>query len=101
MKLTDLHPHWITDEVTGLKMLWFDCPAHPEASEHDWVAIRVSEKPSHQMEVPNASFPTTDDYKVNVWQVTGDSFENLTISPSIDMKGHWHGFITNGQVTNA
>jgi hypothetical protein len=35
------------------------------------------------------------------WQRSGDTFETLTITPSIDASasGHWHGFVTNGEVT--
>jgi hypothetical protein len=30
------------------------------------------------------------------WDLTGDSFENLTLLPSIHFVGHWHGFIRDG-----
>lgn len=35
------------------------------------------------------------------WQRTGDDFETLSCTPSIDASqaGHWHGFITNGEAT--
>lgn len=39
------------------------------------------------------------------WKVSGTSFADLTLSPSIDLTcggkhpGRWHGFITNGEVT--
>lgn len=39
------------------------------------------------------------------WAVSGDSFENLTLQPSIDISEPdgsgcgWHGHITNGEVT--
>jgi hypothetical protein len=35
-----------------------------------------------------------------LWQRTGDDFEDLTLTPSIDASnsGHWHGFITGGQI---
>jgi hypothetical protein len=36
-----------------------------------------------------------------VWtRAAGDTFETLTLSPSIDASpaGHWHGFIQNGEV---
>ncbi len=41
---------------------------------------------------------------MNVWKRgSGDTFETLTLTPSIDanvdIAGHWHGFITNGEVT--
>lgn len=34
------------------------------------------------------------------WHRTGDTFETLTLTPSIDASayGHWHGFITRGEV---
>lgn len=37
----------------------------------------------------------------HVWKREGDAFETLTLTPSIDASahGHWHGFITNGEVT--
>lgn len=43
------------------------------------------------------------DRKDDAWQRTGDTFETLTLTPSIqraDPGGcRWHGFITNGEVT--
>lgn len=35
------------------------------------------------------------------WNRFGDTFDTLTLSPSIDCSrcGHWHGFIRNGEVT--
>lgn len=35
------------------------------------------------------------------WNVSGDTFENLTTTPSILIEGgcNWHGFITAGEVT--
>jgi hypothetical protein len=34
------------------------------------------------------------------WVRSGDTFEDLTLSPSVDTSasGHWHGFITNGSI---
>jgi len=36
-----------------------------------------------------------------LWKRTGDTFDTLTLSPSIDASafGHWHGLITAGVVT--
>lgn len=36
-----------------------------------------------------------------LWQREGETFETLTLSPSIDISasGHWHGFIRAGVVT--
>ena len=37
------------------------------------------------------------------WSVSGNNYDDLTLSPSIDISrdlpGEWHGFITNGEVT--
>jgi hypothetical protein len=35
------------------------------------------------------------------WTRAGDTFETLTLTPSIDASahGHWHGFITCGTIT--
>lgn len=37
--------------------------------------------------------------EAHLWQRTGDAFENLTLTPSIQRIGGcaWHGFITNGE----
>lgn len=36
------------------------------------------------------------------WAATGTSFEDLTLSPSINVDhGHWHGFVENGLIRNA
>ena len=31
------------------------------------------------------------------WHVAGDSFDNLTLTPSID-GGCWHGYVTHGEI---
>lgn len=37
------------------------------------------------------------------WTMSGEGFDNLTLTPSVDVGGKgsscWHGFITNGEVT--
>lgn len=35
-----------------------------------------------------------------IWTAIGEDLDNVTITPSIDASkaGHWHGFITNGQI---
>jgi Family of unknown function (DUF6527) len=33
------------------------------------------------------------------WAVTGGGFRDLTLTPSVNVQnGHWHGFITNGEM---
>lgn len=34
------------------------------------------------------------------WNIQGADFESMTVTPSIDASasGHWHGFITSGEI---
>jgi Spy/CpxP family protein refolding chaperone len=36
-----------------------------------------------------------------LWHREGTTFEDLSLTPSIDAShfGHWHGFVTRGEVT--
>ncbi len=47
---------------------------------------------------PTDGKPPSDDHLL--WNRTGDSYETMTLSPSIDASasGHWHGFITSGEI---
>lgn len=42
--------------------------------------------------------PPSDDHKL--WTRSGETYETLTLTPSIDASahGHWHGFIRNGAI---
>lgn len=100
MKLTELEPRWFTD---GLSFL---CP-HCRVVR---LAVRASHSSPHL--ISNAS----DLAKMHllkpeyVWKISGDKptfdglnhggFENVTLIPSVDASkfGHWHGFITNGEI---
>lgn len=99
MKLTELEPRWgigatcIRDGVVlqdpdrhGMAIT-FQCPHCKKIRLAIWFANPIDGKP-----------PT--DNAVNLWQRTGTSFEDLTLTPSIDAShfGHWHGFITNGLI---
>lgn len=50
--------------------------------------------------VPDAEFP-----KPGRWQVSGTGFDDLTLTPSVNLPGkdgcQWHGFIQRGQILNA
>jgi hypothetical protein len=104
MKLTELAPEWIGSggdrvfsSATGLPIprreqtaLWFEyCPCGCGRS----FCIHI-ENPPDGLGPSNPGGPS--------WHCTGDSFDNLTLAPSIqraDPDGcRWHGFITNGEV---
>lgn len=77
--------------------LAFDCPCGKCDPETLWCFVGFANPidggPPH-----DPSRPT--------WQRTGETFENMTLTPSIfrnPAKGGcgWHGYITNGQITTA
>jgi hypothetical protein len=95
MKLTDLNPRWFVlgnDPVPhGLS---FDCPHCRQAR----IAVAFHHKGRELQEdgVIHALSPSTK----HIWTLTGSGFTDLSLSPSVDASqaGHWHGFVTNGEV---
>jgi hypothetical protein len=94
-RLVDLNPQWIrnhgTDEVHGVA---FDCPCG--AKETCPVRGRCL--------VPTKTCltgaPVTADSAAMGWTVTGTNFDDLTLSPSVNYRDHWHGHVTNGELTS-
>lgn len=98
MRLSDLAPKWLTflnlgDGVDFRLGLTFLCPHckvqrigvmfDPPIDPAGWLAKGILwQKPSL------------------FWNRTGDTFDTLTLTPSIDVSqfGHWHGSIVNGEV---
>lgn len=108
MKLTDLNPSFVNAGGEGIFQidgqpstrrvgigLMFTCPCGQCDEDHDCYvdfANPLDGGPRHVADGP-------------AWTRTGDSFETLTLTPSIHRvkeKGGcgWHGFITNGEVTS-
>jgi hypothetical protein len=95
MRLTELNPLFLGDSerTIGVGVL-FDCPCGNADEEH-------------RCYVPFANPIGPGPLKTQQgWQRTGESFETLTLAPSIwrhpDRGGcGWHGFIRNGEVSKA
>ena len=99
MRLTELAPRWAMDAdivIGGVHRhyadrhgmaLTFECPHCRTCRLGVWFANPID------------GLPPTDDAKT-LWQRTGESFDVLTLTPSIDASnhGHWHGTIFNGEV---
>lgn len=106
MRLTDLNPQFLNSGGEGISQadgspaplrtgvgVDFDCPC----GNHD---------DGHRCYVPFAN-PLDGGpglHGERGWQRTGETFEALTLTPSIlRVRGRggcgWHGFITNGEVT--
>lgn len=109
MRLTDLDPRWAVDAdivIGGVSRHYdgrqgmavsFECPCcvQRERETGDKKVTRLAVWFAN----PIDGLPPTDDAE-HLWQRSGESFEALTLSPSIDASkfGHWHGFITNGEI---
>lgn len=107
MKLVDLHPEWYGSherqqrgEPNRLGIV-FDCPKCAAAGTLATCTLwgRIHVPFANPLDGTPALYP-------NGWQRTGENFESLTLAPSInafeprdDRVSHWHGFVTNGQVT--
>jgi len=110
MKLTELNPRFIgsggknvfnTDgspsELREGVALVFNCPCGKEHEEHNKECVVMFNNPlDGGKPYPNHIY----------WQRTGETFENLTLTPSILRSKErggcgWHGFITNGEIITA
>ena len=100
MKLTDLEPRWISEHVFAFrcpccKRVWLTCKnVVMEHCEQRNLAISANLKPTG----PRYNVVLMD---VDVvWSWTELDFEIMSVTPSVDASksGHWHGFITSGQI---
>lgn len=108
MRLTDLHPQWMDAGGEGIS----NADGNPAPERHG-VGVLLdcpcgNRDVGHQLYVPFANpldgGPPMETGKNNGWQRTGDTFETLTLAPSILRivpSCGWHGFITNGEVITA
>jgi hypothetical protein len=104
MRLVDLNPQWVGYGGEGITQdgqpvprrekvgVEFDCPCGA-GGEYHRCYVQIANPPDGQG-------PLDDNSK---WTMSGDSFENLTLIPSIQrMDGcRWHGFVTNGVIVPA
>jgi hypothetical protein len=98
VKLLDLEPRWIHPNV-----FIFKCPH----CQKDLLTCKNAVMPFQQQhDLFRATFG--DDWPALIvgcndemaWTFSGNDFETLTVTPSLDASasGHWHGFITNGEI---
>lgn len=100
MRLTDLNPRWVSGGGEGITRngqpvperrgvgVSFDCPC-----------VKCGERTYIPFENPLDGGPAYDTDH-DRWQRTGDTFETLTLVPSIlrRLGCGWHGFVTHGVV---
>lgn len=102
MKLTELEPRWFTrDDVPGYDGITFLCPHckvirlgvpfHQDGNRlmHEHQLLELDHPELHVASKPG-----------DEWGMTGSTFEDISLTPSVDASasGHWHGHITNGEV---
>lgn len=99
-RLVDLNPKWVkvhgTDEIYGIS---YNCPCRKPGSIGEEGNVDVCPMGGWSVVPTKTNFAggeSSADAKARGWDLTGDSFENVTLAPSIHHVGHWHGFLTNG-----
>lgn len=95
MRLTELNPHWYVLEAGGPVVgISFQCP-HCQKERLGVAFHRDANDPMRDAYIMARS-PETK----HIWMATGDTFDGLTLSPSVDASafGHWHGFIVAGEI---
>lgn len=106
MRLTELEPHWMTEVTAGgwrrgapdqrsAQGVAFLCPKC-FAANGGRVGTHTVLVLFRDRGVPADAYPS-----IARWAATGNTFDDLTTTPSILIGGgcEWHGFITNGDVT--
>ena len=104
MRLIELEPRWYgTRDSAGIVGMSFLCPCCKKIR----IAVRFSHSAPYILQPDGAVHIPTQ-----IWKITGDApsfseykhegFDNVSLTPSVDASGfgHWHGFITNGEIRN-
>jgi hypothetical protein len=90
-RLASLNPRWIgrlrPNSGEGIE---FDCPVCPTSVGHRLVAY-------FENAIDGGPPPP---WKETRWSRIGEDFDRLTLEPSINYPGHWHGWVEDGQVVD-
>ena len=108
MRLVDRAPHWISLQgwasddpfICGVSFLCPHCPIEKcptcgtvkgrRIAVSFWPPIDPAKWLSRIVEPQHEKYHT---------RVSGDTFETLTLEPSINIEGHWHGRIAAGALS--
>jgi hypothetical protein len=100
MKLADLNPRWFAEEGRHGQGVMFDCPCAtcaplPRFGESDDPTAPYKKAAGVYFDRPLDGGPPI---RGPTWTRAGDTFETLSLSPSVFISppDHWHGFIING-----
>lgn len=98
MRLTELDPRWFTmDDNSDIVGVTFVCPCCASRSGYRPRLGVLFREEIDRDRLPNTAHWCRPGEK---WHREGETFETLTLSPSIDASsdGHWHGFVRNGAI---
>lgn len=113
MMLSDLAPKWVTPGdwcgpafYTGVS---FDCPTCKPCVTCGRGAHRLAFQFHPPIDTGSLAAQYGDawlaPFMVGHQRTSGtagdDNFATLTLVPSVQIEGHWHGHVTNGEITNA
>lgn len=105
MRLRDLEPAWITTAGRHGMGVSFLCPVHGNNGANGmacylgvWFENPVDGGPAYQPGTPYKPRPGEAWSLEPLWRREGETFDTLTLSPSINAEGHWHGYIRGGEV---
>lgn len=96
MKLSELEPRWISEtrfafKCPHCKLIFLTCQTEPTD-----MSKQCAENEAALGE--DAVYAPCN--PASKWTVDGRDFDSIHVRPSIDASaaGHWHGFISNGEI---
>jgi len=111
MRLVDLEPRWLTSNVFIFRcphcvarggdgkydQNWLSCK-NGAMSTRDQILLFEQHKDLIDGKGAFIVVPCKADHS---WSISGVDFASMSVTPSLDASasGHWHGFITNGEIT--
>jgi hypothetical protein len=116
MRLADLNPRWFAEDGRQGQGITFDCPCgckgtpraarlgvafFPALDGGAPIDVNKFEPLMKAMTDPDGRPPYDTAPPAVLWGRVGDTFETLTLIPSVDASasGHWHGHVRAGEVT--
>jgi len=99
LKLLDLSPKWWCFDGGHRVGLTFLCPCCVGTERETHLGIAFHHK-GHEA-IDDEYVRAHGHGGEHIWELNSEEdFHNLTLAPSIDASksGHWHGFITNGEI---
>lgn len=108
MRLTELEPRWWISTFGWTPAepwprygmgVTFLCPVHRGACAIGRIAVPFANPLDGGSKSPEGQGANKDTW----WQRTGEDFDTLSLTPSVDVKeegqtSHWHGHVTAGEV---